>query len=68
VGAAGALDQPGAAQERHDALEVGERQVVALGDRLERDRRLRASLGPRAAQLDEEPDSVFGLRREDHRD
>jgi hypothetical protein len=68
VGAACALDEPGAAQQRHDALEIGEGEVVALRDRLERDRRRDATFGSCPAKLDEQPDSVFGLRREDHRD
>src|SRR5215210_5055486 len=50
-------------EQRGDALEVGERQVLRRRDGLERH-------GPRPAekaQLDEQPDPVFRLRREDHR-
>ena len=38
VGAAGGLDEAGLLQQRHDALEVGEREVLRRRDRLERHR------------------------------
>src|SRR3954468_4549955 len=63
VGAAGALDEGGLLQERHDALEVGERQALGLGDRLQRDGRAVLVV---AAELDEQAHSVLRLRREDH--
>ena len=40
VRAARALDDLGLLQQRDDALEVGERQTLGLGDRLQRDRRV----------------------------
>src|ERR671912_679271 len=51
-----------AAQQRHDPLEVGERQVLGIGDHLERDR-LVLTLTP---DLDEQANAVLGLRREEH--
>src|SRR4051812_8200569 len=62
VRAAGALDEAGLLQHRHDPLEVGERQSLALGDRLERHRIAVAV----ASELDEQAHAVLGLRREDH--
>src|SRR4051794_5646212 len=63
VRAAGALDEGGLLQERDDALQVGERQPLGLGDRLQRDRRAVLVV---AAELDEQAHSVLRLRREDH--
>ena len=62
VRAAGALDEGGLLEQRDDALEVGERQALGLGDRLERDR----LPGALPAELDEQAHSVLRLRREDH--
>jgi hypothetical protein len=63
VRAAGALDEGGLLQQRHDALQVGERQALGLGDRLQRDGRAVLVM---AAELDEQAHSVLRLRREDH--
>ena len=63
VGAARGLDEAGLLEQRGDALQVGERQRLRLRDRLQRDR-LAAAL---EAQLNQQPDAVLGLRREDHR-
>src|SRR5215218_579513 len=55
--------EAGPLEQRGDALEVGERQVLRRRDGLERH-------GPgtaEEAQLDQQPDPVFRLRREDHR-
>ena len=60
--AARALDEVGLLEQGDDALEIGERQALGLGDRLERDR----LPGGLAAQLDEQAHSVLRLRREDH--
>src|SRR3954452_11620322 len=60
--AARALDEAGLLQHRHDPLEVGERQSLALGDRFQRDR-FAVAVAP---ELDEQPHAVLGLRREDH--
>src|SRR3954463_10151046 len=62
VGPARALDEAGLLQHRHDPLEVGERQSLALGDRFQRDR-FAVAVAP---ELDEQPHAVLGLRREDH--
>src|SRR3954471_12842998 len=56
--------EAGLLEQRGDALQVGERQVLRRRDGLERD-------GPGPAQqpqLDQQPDPVLGLGREDHRD
>jgi hypothetical protein len=66
VGAARGLDELGLAQERNDALEVGEGQALRLGDRLEGYDPARPVLAL-APELDEEPHAVLRLRREDHR-
>src|SRR4051794_16630454 len=63
VRAAGALHEGGLLQERDDALEVGERQALGLGDRLQRDGRAVLVV---AAELDEQAHSVLPLPREDH--
>jgi hypothetical protein len=52
-----------ALEQGRDPLEVGEREVLGLRDRLQRHRRAAAA----HAELDEEADAVLGLRREDHR-
>src|SRR3954454_22968887 len=62
VRAACALDEAGLLQHRHDPLEIGERQALALRDRLEGDRIAVAV----ASELDEQAHAVLGLRREDH--
>ena len=62
VGAARGVDDPGPLEQGGDALQVGERQRLGLGDGLERDR-LAATL---QAQLHEQPHPVLSLRREDH--
>src|SRR5829696_9079976 len=63
VRAARGLDEAGLLQQRGDALEVGQRKVLRVGHRLERD----GLVGALQAQLDEQPDAVLRLRREDHR-
>src|SRR5215213_5014790 len=62
VRAARGLDQARALEERRDAFEVGEREGLGLGDRLERHR----VPGLLPAQLDQQPHAVLGLGREDH--
>src|SRR4051812_20040082 len=70
VRAARGLDEAGLLEQGDDPLEVGEGQRLRLGDRLERDRHP-PTRSPDAVvlatQLDEEPDPVLRLRREDHR-
>src|SRR4051794_8455723 len=63
VGAARGLEQVVLLEQRGDPLEVGEREVLRLGHRLQAHRML-AALEP---ELDQQPDAVLGLRREDHR-
>src|SRR3712207_2909900 len=65
VRAAGGLDEAGLLEQGHDALEVGERKALGLGDRLERHGRARLRV---ATELDEQPHPVLRLRREDHED
>src|SRR5215217_5186892 len=62
VGAARRADQAGLLEQRGDPLEVREREVLRRGHRLQAHRRL-AALEP---QLDQQPDAVLRLRREDH--
>ena len=62
MGAARGLDDAGLLEQRRDPLQVGERQRLRLRDRLERDR-LAAAV---EAELDEQPDPVLRLGREDH--
>ena len=65
MGAARALDEVRLLQQRDDALQVGERQPLRLGDRLERD----GSVPPLAAELDEEESpEVVGVEEVDEVD
>src|SRR3712207_4282947 len=63
VGAPRRGDQLVLLEQRGDPLEVREREVLRLGHRLQAHRRVPA-LEP---ELDQQPDAVLGLRREDHR-
>src|SRR5215217_6883365 len=63
VGAARGFQQLVLLEQRGDPLEVGEREVLGLGHRLQA-HRVVAALEP---ELDQQPDAVLGLRREDHR-
>ncbi len=63
VRAARGLDQLLLLEQRGDPLEVGERKVLGLRDRLQAHRVLAAL----ESELDQQPDAVLGLRREDHR-
>src|SRR5690349_3516208 len=63
VGAARGREQVVLLEQRGDPLEVGEREVLGLRHRLQAHRML-AALEP---ELDQQPDAVLGLRREDHR-
>ena len=67
VRAARGLDEAGLLQQGDDPLEVGERQGLGLGDRLERHRSRTPGGVVLATQLDEEPHAVLRLGREDHR-
>src|SRR5215208_7059488 len=62
VGAARGRDQLVLLEQRGDPLQVREREVLGLGHRLQAHRRV-AALEP---ELDQQPDAVLGLRREDH--
>src|SRR3954471_24358949 len=62
VRAARGLDEALALQQRGDPLEVGEREVLRRGDRLQRDR----TVAPVHAEPDQQAHAVLGLRREDH--
>src|SRR5215218_1897564 len=63
VGSPRRLDDARPLEQGGDALEVGERQGLGLGDRLERD----GPLPTVEAQLHEQPDAVLRLGGEDHR-
>ena len=62
VRAACGLHETGLLEQGGDALEIREREVLGVGDGLERDR-VRAALEP---ELDQQPDPILRLRREDH--
>jgi hypothetical protein len=62
VGAAAAVDSPGASQPRDEVLEIGERQALVLGDLGQRDRLLAAAAG----ELDHHAHAVFGFGGEHH--
>jgi hypothetical protein len=62
VRAAGGLDETGFLEQGRDALEVGKREVLGVGHRLQRDRRVT----PLQPELDQQPDPVLRLRGEDH--
>ena len=55
--------EAGLLQQRRDALAVGQRQVLGLGDRLQRDR-MPVAVTP---ELNQQPDAVLRLGGEDHR-
>ena len=57
-----ARDELRRAQLGDDALEVGEREVLALGDDVQRGRTVTGA----PPQLDHQADAVLGFRREDH--
>jgi hypothetical protein len=56
-------DDAGLLEQRGDPLEVGERERLGLRDRLQRHGRAAAP----EPELDEQPDAVLRLGREDHR-